>query len=217
MEESSSSSTSWPKNTSTGAIQKKYSRHFVCSANNHSFNAAASESSQEASSTSLDHQVKQAILNLVPFLQIHLLEDCTLHLQAQLCSHVMNALQSLPVHQQNLRFFRSQLLQTMQQMLAKYLGKRVRDCEEDMLMELTEVVLKELSLHKIMRKKKDETHAEWPALDTNSLSNRNETENHRVSLNSESTDVARMVKLLFKIILTKVFLYNLILELIIGI
>lgn len=177
MEESSSSSSSWPKNTTTGAVQKKYSRHLT-SSGTHSFNAT--ESSQDVST--LDHQVKQAVLNLVPFLQNHLMEECTPQLQAQLCNQILNALQSLPVHQPSLRFFRSQLLQAMQQMLAKYLGKRVRDCEEDMLMEMTEVVIKELAVHKIMQRKKEDGHrSDWPSLDNNTLSNRNENANHFIS------------------------------------
>ncbi|XP_013793399.1 pericentriolar material 1 protein-like, partial [Limulus polyphemus] len=101
----------------------------------------------------LESQVERIVLDLVPFLRHHLQQELTPQLQGQLCNRVLGTLQPAPSHPLA-RFFRNQLLQILQHTLARFSGKRICECEEELLMEVTEVVFKELAFHKLMATRK---------------------------------------------------------------
>ncbi|NWS28326.1 PCM1 protein, partial [Polioptila caerulea] len=107
----------------------------------------------------LDRQIKAIMKEVIPFLKEHMDEVCSSQLLTSVRRMVLTLTQQNDESKEFVKFFHKQLGSILQDSLAKFAGRKLKDCGEDLLVEISEVLFNELAFFKLMQD-----------LDNNSLS-----------------------------------------------
>ncbi|XP_054422107.1 pericentriolar material 1 protein [Pteronotus mesoamericanus] len=122
---------------------------------NHSSQQSASEISTvpcpRIDTQQLDRQIKAIMKEVIPFLKEHMDEVCTPQLLTSVRRMVLTLTQQNDESKEFVKFFHKQLGSILQDSLAKFAGRKLKDCGEDLLVEISEVLFNELAFFKLMQ------------------------------------------------------------------
>ncbi|XP_077799195.1 pericentriolar material 1 protein isoform X9 [Macaca mulatta] len=103
----------------------------------------------------LDRQIKAIMKEVIPFLkdfsQEHMDEVCSSQLLTSVRRMVLTLTQQNDESKEFVKFFHKQLGSILQDSLAKFAGRKLKDCGEDLLVEISEVLFNELAFFKLMQ------------------------------------------------------------------
>ncbi|KAM6440325.1 pericentriolar material 1 protein isoform 3-T5 [Liasis olivaceus] len=99
----------------------------------------------------LDRQIKAIMKEVIPFLKEHMDEICTSQLLTAVKRMVLTLTQQNDESKEFVKIFHKQLGSILQDSLAKFAGKKLKDCGEDLLVEISEVLFNELAFFKLMQ------------------------------------------------------------------
>ncbi|KAM9143566.1 pericentriolar material 1 protein isoform 9-T11 [Pangshura tecta] len=99
----------------------------------------------------LDRQIKAIMKEVIPFLKEHMDEICSSQLLTSVRRMVLTLTQQNDESKEFVKFFHKQLGGILQDSLAKFAGKKLKDCGEDLLVEISEVLFNELAFFKLMK------------------------------------------------------------------
>ncbi|XP_067993581.1 pericentriolar material 1 protein isoform X17 [Melanerpes formicivorus] len=99
----------------------------------------------------LDRQIKAIMKELIPFLKEHMDEVCSSQLLTSVRRMVLTLTQQNDESKEFVKFFHKQLGSILQDSLAKFAGRKLKDCGEDLLVEVSEVLFNELAFFKLMQ------------------------------------------------------------------
>ncbi|NWU39714.1 PCM1 protein, partial [Hylia prasina] len=99
----------------------------------------------------LDRQIKAIMKEVIPFLKEHMDEVCSSQLLTAVRRMVLTLTQQNDESKEFVKFFHKQLGSILQDSLAKFAGRKLKDCGEDLLVEISEVLFNELAFFKLMQ------------------------------------------------------------------
>ncbi|XP_068134750.1 pericentriolar material 1 protein isoform X3 [Hyperolius riggenbachi] len=99
----------------------------------------------------LDRQIKAIMKEVIPFLKEHMEEVCSSHLLTSIRRMVLTLTQQNDESKEFVKFFHKQLGSILQDSLAKFSNKKLKDCGEDLLVEISEVLFNELAFFRLMQ------------------------------------------------------------------
>ncbi|CAI5783896.1 PCM1_C domain-containing protein [Podarcis lilfordi] len=99
----------------------------------------------------LDRQIKAIMKEVIPFLREHMDEVCSSQLLTSVRRMVLTLTQQNDESKEFVKIFHKQLRSILQDSLAKFAGKKLKDCGEDLLVEISEVLFNELAFFKLMQ------------------------------------------------------------------
>ncbi|XP_044310679.1 pericentriolar material 1 protein isoform X9 [Varanus komodoensis] len=99
----------------------------------------------------LDRQIKAIMKEVIPFLKEHMDELCSTQLLTSVRRMVLTLTQQNDESKEFVKIFHKQLGSILQDSLAKFAGKKLKDCGEDLLVEISEVLFNELAFFKLMQ------------------------------------------------------------------
>nr|XP_044997542.1 pericentriolar material 1 protein isoform X4 [Jaculus jaculus] len=99
----------------------------------------------------LDRQIKAIMKEVIPFLKEHMDEICSSQLLISVRRMVLTLTQQNDESKEFVKFFHKQLGSILQDSLAKFAGRKLKDCGEDLLVEISEVLFNELAFFKLMQ------------------------------------------------------------------
>ncbi|XP_038254326.1 pericentriolar material 1 protein isoform X2 [Dermochelys coriacea] len=99
----------------------------------------------------LDRQIKAIMKEVIPFLKEHMDEVCSSQLLTSVRRMVLTLTQQNDESKEFVKFFHKQLGGILQDSLAKFAGRKLKDCGEDLLVEISEVLFNELAFFKLMK------------------------------------------------------------------
>uniref|UniRef100_A0ABM5GIJ1 Pericentriolar material 1 protein isoform X2 n=1 Tax=Pogona vitticeps TaxID=103695 RepID=A0ABM5GIJ1_9SAUR len=99
----------------------------------------------------LDRQIKAIMKEVIPFLKEHMDEVCSTQLLTSVRRMVLTLTQQNDESKEFVKIFHKQLGSILQDSLAKFGGKKLKDCGEDLLVEISEVLFNELAFFKLMQ------------------------------------------------------------------
>lgn len=99
----------------------------------------------------LDMQIKTVMTEIIPVLKDHMDEVCSPQLLQYVRRLVLSLTERPDQGQEFARFFRNQLGSILQDSLAKFEGRKMRECGEDMLVEMSEILFNELAFFRLMQ------------------------------------------------------------------
>ncbi|NXN17075.1 PCM1 protein, partial [Indicator maculatus] len=99
----------------------------------------------------LDRQIKAIMKEVIPFLKEHMDEVCSSQLLTSVRRMVLTLTQQNDESKEFVKFFHKQLASILQDSLAKFAGRKLKDCGEDLLVEISEVLFNELAFFKLMQ------------------------------------------------------------------
>ncbi|KAM4050965.1 pericentriolar material 1 protein isoform 2-T2 [Anomaloglossus baeobatrachus] len=99
----------------------------------------------------LDRQIKAIMKEVIPFLKEHMEEVCSPHLLTAIRRMVLTLTQQNDESKEFVKFFHKQLGSILQDSLAKFSNKKLKDCGEDLLVEISEVLFNELAFFRLMQ------------------------------------------------------------------
>ncbi|CAN2388649.1 interkinetic nuclear migration, partial [Pristimantis euphronides] len=99
----------------------------------------------------LDRQIKAIMKEVIPFLKEHMEEVCSPHLLTSIRRMVLILTQRNDESKEFVKFFHKQLGSILQDSLAKFSNKKLKDCGEDLLVEISEVLFNELAFFRLMQ------------------------------------------------------------------
>ncbi|XP_038181059.1 pericentriolar material 1 protein isoform X20 [Arvicola amphibius] len=99
----------------------------------------------------LDRQIKAIMKEVIPFLKEHMDEVCSSQLLTSVRHMVLTLTQQNDESKEFVKFFHKQLGSILQDSLAKFAGRKLKDCGEDLLVEISEVLFNELAFFKLMQ------------------------------------------------------------------
>ncbi|XP_054980539.1 pericentriolar material 1 protein isoform X6 [Sorex araneus] len=99
----------------------------------------------------LDRQIKAIMKEVIPFLKEHMDEVCSTQLLTSVRRMVLTLTQQNDESKEFVKFFHKQLGSILQDSLAKFAGRKLKDCGEDLLVEISEVLFNELAFFKLMQ------------------------------------------------------------------
>ncbi|XP_060039564.1 pericentriolar material 1 protein isoform X12 [Erinaceus europaeus] len=99
----------------------------------------------------LDRQIKAIMKEVIPFLKEHMDEICSSQLLTSVRRMVLMLTQQNDESKEFVKFFHKQLGSILQDSLAKFAGRKLKDCGEDLLVEISEVLFNELAFFKLMQ------------------------------------------------------------------
>ncbi|XP_054845650.1 pericentriolar material 1 protein isoform X3 [Eublepharis macularius] len=99
----------------------------------------------------LDRQIKAIMKEVIPFLKEHMDEVCSTQLLTSVRRMVLTLTQQNDESKEFVKIFHKQLGSILQDSLAKFAGKKLKDCGEDLLVEISEVLFNELAFFKLMQ------------------------------------------------------------------
>ncbi|XP_043402081.1 pericentriolar material 1 protein isoform X19 [Chelonia mydas] len=117
-----------------------------CCSNLQSASAVKLEDTQQ-----LDRQIKAIMKEVIPFLKEHMDEVCSSQLLTSVRRMVLTLTQQNDESKEFVKFFHKQLGGILQDSLAKFAGRKLKDCGEDLLVEISEVLFNELAFFKLMK------------------------------------------------------------------
>ncbi|XP_075052653.1 pericentriolar material 1 protein isoform X2 [Mixophyes fleayi] len=99
----------------------------------------------------LDRQIKAIMKEVIPFLKEHMEEVCSSHLLTSIRRMVLTLTQQNDESKEFVKFFHKQLGSILQDSLAKFSNRKLKDCGEDLLVEISEVLFNELAFFRLMQ------------------------------------------------------------------
>ncbi|KAM3940711.1 pericentriolar material 1 protein isoform 4-T4 [Leptodactylus fuscus] len=99
----------------------------------------------------LDRQIKAIMQEVIPFLKEHMEEVCSPHLLTSIRRMVLTLTQQNDESKEFVKFFHKQLGSILQDSLAKFSNKKLKDCGEDLVVEISEVLFNELAFFRLMQ------------------------------------------------------------------
>ncbi|KAF1435384.1 Pericentriolar material 1 protein, partial [Spheniscus demersus] len=99
----------------------------------------------------LDRQIKAIMKEVIPFLKEHMDEVCSSQLLTSVRRMVLTLTQQNDESKEFVKFFHKQLGSILQDSLAKFAARKLKDCGEDLLVEISEVLFNELAFFKLMQ------------------------------------------------------------------
>ncbi|XP_047433144.1 pericentriolar material 1 protein isoform X2 [Mugil cephalus] len=99
----------------------------------------------------LDRQIKAIMTEVIPFLKENMDEVCSLQLLTSVRRMVLTLTQQNDESKEFVRFFHRQLGGILQDSLSKFVGRTLKDCGEDLLVEISEILFNELAFFKLMQ------------------------------------------------------------------
>ncbi|XP_026159705.1 pericentriolar material 1 protein isoform X3 [Mastacembelus armatus] len=99
----------------------------------------------------LDRQIKAIMTEVIPFLKENMDEVCSLQLLTSVRRMVLALTQQNDESKEFVRFFHRQLGGILQDSLSKFLGRTLKDCGEDLLVEISEILFNELAFFRLMQ------------------------------------------------------------------
>ncbi|PWA27232.1 hypothetical protein CCH79_00013876 [Gambusia affinis] len=99
----------------------------------------------------LDRQIKAIMTEVIPFLKVNMNEVCSHQLLTSVRRMVLTLTQQNDESKEFVRFFHKQLGGILQESLCKFEGRTLRDCGEDLLVEISEILFNELAFFKLMQ------------------------------------------------------------------
>ncbi|NXD70009.1 PCM1 protein, partial [Eolophus roseicapillus] len=99
----------------------------------------------------LDRQIKAIMKEVIPFLKEHMDEVCSSQLLTSVRRMVLTLTQQNDESKEFVKFFHKQLGSILQDSLVKFAGRTLKECGEDLLVEISEVLFNELAFFKLMQ------------------------------------------------------------------
>ncbi|KAK2817234.1 hypothetical protein Q5P01_025425 [Channa striata] len=99
----------------------------------------------------LDRQIKAIMTEVIPFLKENMDEVCSVQLLTSVRRMVLTLTQQNDESKEFVRFFHKQLGGILQDSLSKFLGRTLKDCGEDLLVEISEILFNELAFFRLMQ------------------------------------------------------------------
>lgn len=99
----------------------------------------------------LDRQIKDIMTEVIPFLKENMDEVCSLQLLTSVRRMVLTLTQQNDESKEFVRFFHRQLGGILQESLSKFVGRTLKDCGEDLLVEISEILFNELAFFRLMQ------------------------------------------------------------------
>ncbi|XP_053399542.1 pericentriolar material 1 protein-like isoform X2 [Mercenaria mercenaria] len=108
----------------------------------------------------LDQQIKSIMTEVIPVIKEHMDNMCSPQLLAYIKRLVLSLTRQYDSGEEFARFFHRQLGSILQDTLAKYEGRKMRECGEDLLVDMSEVLFNELAFFRLMQDLDDPLIAE---------------------------------------------------------
>uniref|UniRef100_A0A3Q3KY49 Pericentriolar material 1 n=1 Tax=Labrus bergylta TaxID=56723 RepID=A0A3Q3KY49_9LABR len=99
----------------------------------------------------LDRQIKAIMTEVIPFLKENMDEVCSVQLLTSVRRMVLTLTQQNDESKEFVRFFHRQLGGILQESLSKFVGRTLKDCGEDLLVEISEILFNELAFFRLMQ------------------------------------------------------------------
>uniref|UniRef100_A0A3Q1FBG7 Pericentriolar material 1 n=1 Tax=Acanthochromis polyacanthus TaxID=80966 RepID=A0A3Q1FBG7_9TELE len=99
----------------------------------------------------LDRQIKAIMTEVIPFLKENMDEVCSLQLLTSVRRMVLTLTQQNDESKEFVHFFHRQLGGILQDSLSKFVGRTLKDCGEDLLVEISEILFNELAFFRLMQ------------------------------------------------------------------
>ncbi|XP_039606884.1 pericentriolar material 1 protein isoform X2 [Polypterus senegalus] len=99
----------------------------------------------------LDRQIKAIMTEVIPFLKEHMEDTCSSHLLTSIRRMVLTLTQQNDESKEFVRFFHKQLGGILQDSLSKFSGRTLKECGEDLLVEISEILFNELAFFRLMQ------------------------------------------------------------------
>ncbi|CAJ1052553.1 pericentriolar material 1 protein isoform X4 [Xyrichtys novacula] len=99
----------------------------------------------------LDRQIKAIMTEVIPFFKENMDEVCSLQLLTSVRRMVLTLTQQNDESKEFVRFFHRQLGGILQDSLSKFVGRTLKDCGEDLLVEISEILFNELAFFMLMQ------------------------------------------------------------------
>ncbi|XP_077983903.1 pericentriolar material 1 protein-like isoform X6 [Glandiceps talaboti] len=99
----------------------------------------------------LDRQIKSIMQEVIPYLKEHMDDVCSPQLLAYIRRLVLTLTRQRGDSQEFVRFFNKQLGSILQDSLAKFAGRKLRECGEDLLVDISEILFNELAFFRLMQ------------------------------------------------------------------
>ncbi|KAM7419509.1 hypothetical protein PAMA_016564 [Pampus argenteus] len=99
----------------------------------------------------LDRQIKDIMTEVIPFLKENMDEVCSIQLLTSVRRMVLTLTQQNDESKEFVRFFHRQLGGILQESLSKFVGRTLKDCGEDLLVEISEILFNELAFFRLMQ------------------------------------------------------------------
>uniref|UniRef100_A0A8C4RM01 Pericentriolar material 1 n=1 Tax=Erpetoichthys calabaricus TaxID=27687 RepID=A0A8C4RM01_ERPCA len=99
----------------------------------------------------LDRQIKAIMTEVIPFLKEHMEDICSSHLLTSIRRMVLTLTQQNDESKEFVRFFHKQLGGILQDSLSKFSGRTLKECGEDLLVEISEILFNELAFFRLMQ------------------------------------------------------------------
>ncbi|XP_064636213.1 pericentriolar material 1 protein-like isoform X3 [Lineus longissimus] len=150
-----------PQATKTKSTQKDAAEAMSSSAQDQGSESSASEVHYPRIDThQLDQQIKAIMTEVIPILKEHMNTVCSPQLLGYIRQIVLDLTKQGDEGQEFVRFFHKQLGTLIQDSLAKFEGRKLNECGEDLLVDMSEVLFNELAFFRLMQDLDD------PALST---------------------------------------------------
>ncbi|KAJ3615027.1 hypothetical protein NHX12_018595 [Muraenolepis orangiensis] len=99
----------------------------------------------------LDRQIKDVMKEVIPFLKEHMEGVCSHQMLTTLCRMVLSLTLQNDESKEFVRLFHKQLGGILQDSLTKFVGRTLKDCGEDLLVETSEILYNELAFFSLMQ------------------------------------------------------------------
>uniref|UniRef100_UPI00398F5F08 pericentriolar material 1 protein isoform X2 n=1 Tax=Pristiophorus japonicus TaxID=55135 RepID=UPI00398F5F08 len=99
----------------------------------------------------LDKQIKAIMTEVIPFLKEHMDDVCSPQLLTAIGRMVLALTQQNDESKEFVKFFHKQLGAILQDSLAKFAGRKLKECGEDLLVEISEILFNELAFFRLMQ------------------------------------------------------------------
>ncbi|XP_067890626.1 pericentriolar material 1 protein isoform X3 [Heterodontus francisci] len=99
----------------------------------------------------LDKQIKAIMTEVIPFLKEHMDDVCSPQLLTTIGRMVLALTQQNDESKEFVKFFHEQLGAILQDSLAKFAGRKLKECGEDLLVEISEILFNELAFFRLMQ------------------------------------------------------------------
>ncbi|XP_064610122.1 pericentriolar material 1 protein-like isoform X3 [Liolophura sinensis] len=117
----------------------------------HSDSSASDVPHPRIDTQQLDHQIKSIMTEVIPVIKEHMEDVCSPPLLDYIKRLVVSLTRNENKGQDVARFFNRQLGSILRDSLVKFEGRKLRDCGEDLLVELSEVLFNELAFCRLLR------------------------------------------------------------------
>ncbi|XP_061626507.1 pericentriolar material 1 protein isoform X4 [Phyllopteryx taeniolatus] len=107
--------------------------------------------SPQIDTVQLNRQIKDIMTEVIPFLKENMHEVCTPQLLTSLRRKVLALTQQNDESKEFVRFFHRQLGGILQDSLSIFMGQTLKDCGEDLLVEVSDILFNELAFFRLMQ------------------------------------------------------------------